>query len=85
MSVLIELARSVVVLFVVLALTGLSHAACLSDEVVEKLVAGYPTKPVTDIATDLSLEGAYCTQGKTYTYTLKGLPGDPISTSITIQ
>src|SRR5688500_9897411 len=64
MSVLRTLARGITVTVAVLALTGIAHAACLSDEVVEKLVAGYPTPPVTGIPANLSLDDAYCTQAK---------------------
>ncbi len=77
MSGLTQLVRSLAVIFVVLALTGMAHAACLSDEVVAKLVAGYPTEPVTGIPADLSLEDAYCTQAK-YVALLKEKMGSPV-------
>jgi 2-keto-4-pentenoate hydratase len=77
MSVLRTLARGITVTVVVLALTGIAHAACLSDEVVGKLVAGYPTTPVTGIPANLSLDDAYCTQAK-YVALLEQKMGPPV-------
>ncbi len=56
-------------------------AACLDDTAVEKLVAGYPTTPVTGIPTDLSLEDAYCTQAK-YVALLRKRLGEPVGYKI---
>ena len=77
MSGLTRLARAIAVTVVVLALTGIVHAACLSDEVVAKLVAGYPTTPVTGIPANLSLDDAYCTQAK-YVTLLEQQMGSPV-------
>jgi len=52
-------------------------AACLDDAVVEILVAGYPTTPVTGIPADLSLDDAYCTQEK-YVALLRQSLGAPV-------
>jgi 2-oxo-hept-3-ene-1,7-dioate hydratase len=62
---------------VVLALTGISQADCLSDDVVAKLVAGYPMTPVTGIPATLSLDDAYCTQAK-YVALLEQKMGFPV-------
>jgi 2-oxo-hept-3-ene-1,7-dioate hydratase len=59
------------------ALTSIANAACLSDDVVEKLVAGYPMTPVTGIPANLSLEDAYCTQAK-YVALLEQKMGSPV-------
>lgn len=56
-------------------------AACLDDVTVAKLVAGYPTEPVTGIPTDLSLDDAYCTQAK-YVARLRKSMGEPIGYKI---
>lgn len=77
MSALTTLTRSSAIMTVALALTGMAHAACLSDDVVAKLVAGYPTTPVTGIPTNLSLDDAYCTQSK-YVTLLEQKMGPPI-------
>ena len=61
----------------VIALAGMTHAACLSDEAVAKLVAGYPTTPVTGVPADLSLDDAYCTQAK-YVALLEKQMGAPV-------
>lgn len=54
-----------------------AEAACLDDATVAKLVAGYPTQPVTGVPTDLSLNDAYCTQAK-YVALLRKTMGAPI-------
>lgn len=77
MSVLRTLARSITVTVVVLALTGIAQADCLSDDVVAKLVAGYPMTPVTGIPANLSLDDAYCTQAK-YVALLEQKMGPPV-------
>ncbi len=77
MSVLTTCARSATVMVIVLALTGIAHAACLSDDAVAKLVAGYPTTPVTGIPANLSLDDAYCTQAK-YVALLEQTMGPPV-------
>jgi len=51
--------------------------ACLDDARVAKLVAGYPKMPVTGIASDISLDDAYCTQAK-YVAQLRKTMGEPI-------
>lgn len=65
------------VLVAVLSLAGAAHAACLDDDTVTKLVAGYPTTPVTGIPADLSLADAYCTQAK-YVALLGRKMGTPV-------
>lgn len=77
MSGLTLLARAIAVTVAVLALTGIAHADCLSDDVVVKLVAGYPTTPVTDVPANLSLDDAYCTQAK-YVALLEQKMGPPV-------
>ena len=77
MSVCTKLSRIVTVTVLTLALTGLSHAACLSENVVAKLVEGYPTTPVKGIPATLSLDDAYCTQAK-YVALLKQRMGAPV-------
>ena len=64
MSVLTKLSRIVAVTSIALSLTVIAHAACLSNDAVEKLVAGFPTTPVKGIPANLSLDDAYCTQAK---------------------
>ena len=70
-------ARAVAVSVIILALSGIAHAACLSDDMVAKLVAGYPTTPVTGIPANLSLDDAYCTQAK-YVALLEQTMGPPV-------
>jgi 2-oxo-hept-3-ene-1,7-dioate hydratase len=77
MSVLTTFARSVTATVMVLALTGIAHTACLSDDAVAKLVAGYPMTPVTGIPANLSLDDAYCTQAK-YVALLGQKMGPPV-------
>lgn len=77
MSGLTRLTRIVAVMAVVRALTGIAHADCLSDDVVAKLVAGYPTTPVTGVPANLSLDDAYCTQAK-YVALLAQKMGPPV-------
>ncbi len=77
MSVLTKLTRIVAITAVTLALTGIAHAACLSDDVVTKFVEGYPTTPVTGIPPNLSLDDAYCTQAK-YVAQLEKKMGSPV-------
>jgi len=62
---------------VLLALVGPAQAACLDDDRVAELVAGFPTTPVTGIPPDLSLEAAYCTQAR-YVARLERTLGAPI-------
>jgi len=62
---------------VLIALANPAWAACLDDEQVAELVAGYPTTPVTGIPPDLSLEDAYCSQAK-YVALLGEKIGDPV-------
>ncbi len=71
------LARVVTVTALALAITGIAHAACLSDDAVANLVAGYPTTPVTGIPANLSLDDAYCTQAK-YVALLEQKMGPPV-------
>jgi len=56
---------------------GAARSACLDDVTVTKLVAGYPTTPVTGIPADLSLADAYCTQAK-YVTLLGRKMGTPV-------
>jgi 2-oxo-hept-3-ene-1,7-dioate hydratase len=56
---------------------GAARSACLDDVTVTKLVAGYPTTPVTGIPADLSLADAYCTQAK-YVTLLERKMGTPV-------
>ena len=60
-----------------IALVSPAHAACLDDDRVAKLVAGYPTTPVTGIPPDLSLDDAYCSQAK-YVALLGDTMGVPV-------
>lgn len=64
MNVWRTLVRGITVAVAVLALTGIAHTACPSDEVVEKLVVGYPTTPVTGIPANLSLDDALLYTGQ---------------------
>lgn len=64
-------------LLFLLALVDPGHAACLDDDRVAELVAGYPTTAVTGIPADLTLDDAYCSQAK-YTELLKRSMGAPI-------
>ncbi len=52
-------------------------AACFDDPSVAKLVAGFPTTPISGIPTDLSLDDAYCTQAK-YVALLRKKMGEPV-------
>ncbi len=52
-------------------------AACLDNPSVAKLVAGYPTTPISGIPSDLSLDDAYCTQAK-YVALLRKKMGEPV-------
>jgi len=56
---------------------GVARSACLDDVTVTKLVAGFPTTPVTGIPADLSLADAYCTQAK-YVTLLGRKMGTPV-------
>jgi len=56
-------------------------AACLDDATVAKLVAGYPTTPVSGIPVELSLEDAYCSQAK-YIDLLRESMGEPVGYKI---
>ena len=60
-----------------LALAGPAQAACLDDDRVAELVAGYPAAAVTGIPADLSLDDAYCTQAK-YVALLGETMGRPV-------
>ena len=55
--------RAVATLLVAFFSPGLA-SKCLDDAVVERLVEGFPTAPVTGIPPDISLDDAYCTQEK---------------------
>jgi 2-oxo-hept-3-ene-1,7-dioate hydratase len=77
MSILRTLACGITTAVAVLTLTGIAHAACLRDDVVAKLVEGYPTTPVTGIPDNLSLDDAYCTQAK-YVALLEQKMGPPV-------
>ena len=71
-SILVSVFASLALLF------GQTAAAlCLDDATVAKLVAGYPTTPVTGLPADLSLEDAYCTQAK-YVALLRKDMGEPV-------
>lgn len=61
----------------VVALVGPGQAACLDDDRVAELVAGYPTTPVTGVPPDLSLDDAYCSQAK-YVALLGQTMGAPV-------
>jgi 2-keto-4-pentenoate hydratase len=60
-----------------LALVGPAQAACLDDDQVAELVAGYPKAPLAGIPPDLSLDDAYCTQAK-YVALLEDAMGAPV-------
>ncbi len=81
MSVSAKLIRASAVASMAMLFAQTVDAACLSDATVAKLVAGYPTTPVSGIPTDLSLEDAYCTQAK-YVALLRKSMGEPIGYKI---
>lgn len=81
MSVSTKLIRASAVASMTMLFAQIVGAACLDDATVAKLVAGYPTTPVSGIPPDLSLEDAYCAQGK-YVALLRKRMGEPIGYKI---
>lgn len=77
MSVSTTLIRAAIMASMAMLLAQTVGAACLDDATVAKLVAGYPTTPVSGIPTNLSLEDAYCTQAK-YVALLRKRMGEPV-------
>ena len=77
MTASIRVASGLLAVLGLFASPGPGHAACLVDDRVAELVAGYPTTPVTGIPPDLSLEEAYCTQAR-YTELLGRSMGAPV-------
>jgi 2-keto-4-pentenoate hydratase len=65
------------VMLALVALASPAQAACLDDDRVAELVAGYPTTPVTGIPPDLGLDDAYCSQAK-YVALLGDTMGVPV-------
>lgn len=81
MSVSTKLIRASAVASMAMLFAQAVGAVCLDDATVTKLVAGYPTTPVSGIPTDLSLEDAYCTQAK-YVALLRKSMGEPVGYKI---
>src|SRR5688572_20481297 len=77
MSVSTHFIRAVAIASMTMLVAQTVCAACLDDATVAKLVAGYPTTPVSGLSTDLSLEDAYCTQAK-YVALLRQRMGEPV-------
>ncbi len=81
MSISAKLIRASAIACVTMLFAQIVGAACLDDATVAKLVAGYPTTPVSGIPPDLSLDDAYCTQEK-YVALLRKRMGEPIGYKI---